>query len=133
VALNSYGTIMAYAIELEGNMQTFYESVTPLESTFEDYARRCAKRKQRITQVRQEYVTEMVLEPIAGLNIANYELNVLPSTDRTTAIFEARRLEAILVKFYGDTSAKLNVTEAIRTFQKFGQENADRIDELASL
>ncbi len=131
MSLNSYGSIMAFAIELEGKMQHYYDSVASFDDTFADYARRYAKRKSRMAQVRQEYVTEMVLEPITGLEMSDYEpqASEIPS-DRSGAIAKAIRLEANAQKFYVESSAKLNVTEAIRTFQKFGQECGDRLIEL---
>lgn len=134
MTLNSYGTIMAFAIELEGKMQHYYDSVASLDSTFADYARRYAKRKSRMAQVRQEYVTEMVLEPITGLEISDYEPDASEApTDHAAAIAKAIRLEANAQKFYVEAGAKLNVTEAIRTFQKFGQECGDRLVELKAM
>ncbi len=134
MTLNSYGAIMSFAIELEGKLERYYESVAGFDDAFVDYAARYAKRKQRMTQVRQEYVTEMVLEPISGLNIADYEQNASETPmDRAAALAKAIRLEANAQKFYVESSAKLNVTEAIRTFQKFGQENGERLIDLKTM
>jgi rubrerythrin len=133
MALNSFGTIMAYAIEIEDKLQNFYQQIADQDEAFAIYAKRYGKRKTKIVQVRQEHVTEIILEPISGLNEADYEL--VPDNkleDKADAIAEAIRLEQIAHKFYIETSAKLNVTEAIRTFQKFASENAERLDELKS-
>lgn len=131
--LNSYGTIMAFAIDLEGKLHQYYQNIAAADEAFADYAKRYGKRKARIAQVRQEHVTEIVLEPITGLDQARYELTPdLSVSTRAAMIAEAIRLEQIAEQFYLDTSAKLNVTEAIRTFQKFAGENAERLEELHS-
>ena len=133
MALNSYGTIMAHAIAIEDSLTRFYQKFADQDEAFGDYAKRYAKRKTRIEAVRKDYVTEMILEPISGLNIEDY--TVQPDeqvVDRAAMLAEAIRLEAIAENFYAETSLKLNVTEAIRTFQKFAQENAERLEELKS-
>jgi rubrerythrin len=133
LVLNSYGTIMAFAIDLEGQLQQFYQHIAGADEAFADYARRYTKRKTRIAQVRQEYVTEIVLEPISGLNAEDYALTPdLTVSSKAAMIAEAIRLEETAERFYAETSQKLNVTEAIRTFQKFASENAERLEELKS-
>jgi rubrerythrin len=130
--LNTFGAILSFAITLEGSAQEFYESAAAHDSNeeFADYARKAGKRKQRLSQIRQENVTEMVLEPITGLDATNYAITVSAPTSAGDARTQAIQLEDRLLRFYSDTSPKLNVTEARRAFQKFAQETADRIDAL---
>lgn len=133
MALNSFGTIMAFAIDLEEKLGSYYAHITNTDEAFAIYAKRYAKRKLKVIAVRQEHVTEMILEPISGLNDADYDLVPdMTVADKAESIAEAIRLEEIALRFYVETAAKLNVTEAIRAFQKFASENAERLDELKS-
>ncbi|HVO43201.1 MAG TPA: hypothetical protein VMT34_11285 [Aggregatilineales bacterium] len=133
-SLNTYGAVLSFAIELEGALQRFYESAAPVagdhEEQFEDYARTSAKRKQRLIGIRQDNVTEIVLEPITGLNGANYSVASAPPTSAAEALTAARRIEARAQQFYLDSGPKLNVTEPRRAFQKLAQENAERLNDL---
>ncbi len=134
MALNSYGSILSFAIELEGKLQAFYETAATYDAAFADTARRYAKRKTRLTQVRQDHVTEMVLEPISGLDENDYTPAPASTVhDRSAALAEAQRVEALAAKFYTDSGPKMNVTEVVRTFQKFAQENIDRIGEFKGM
>jgi rubrerythrin len=139
VSLNTFGAILTFAIDLEGAMEKFYEGAvvvagnTDTTELFENYARKSGKRKQRLTAVRQDNVTEMVLEPISGLNQADYEPVVNATTDRASALAEAIRLEERAERFYQDAGPKLNVTEPRRAFQKLAQENTERLSELRTV
>jgi hypothetical protein len=128
LALNSYGSILSFAIDFESRLQSFYDAAAAFDDTFGDTAQRYARRKTRLIQVRQDHVTEMVLEPISGLDESDYGPAPVAAADRSGALTEARRLEALAAKFYGDAGPKMNVTEVIRTFQKLARENADRLD-----
>ena len=97
MSLNTFGAIVTFAIDLEGAMQRFYEEAAPVgggaAETFENYAKKSGKRKQRLVAVRQDNVTEMILEPISGLTQANYEPLAATPTDQANALSEAIRLE----------------------------------------
>jgi len=136
--LNTFGAILTFAVDLEDAMQHFYDQAKDvadgdLAQTFEDYARKSGKRKQRLISVRQDNVTEMILEPISGLNAADYEpLYGVPSSV-PDALEKAIELETRTERFYKDAGPKLNVTEPRRAFQKLAQENAERVTELREL
>ncbi len=137
MSLNTFGAIVTFAIDLEGAMQRFYEEASAVggdaAETFENYAKKSAKRRQRLIAVRQDNVTEMVLEPISGLNQIDYEPNAATPTDRASALAEAIRLEERAERFYTNAGPKLNVTEPRRAFQKLAQENTERLVELRDL
>jgi rubrerythrin len=137
VSLNTFGAIVTFAIDLEGAMQRFYEEASAVggdaAETFENYAKKSAKRRQRLIAVRQDNVTEMVLEPISGLNQIDYEPKAATPTDQASALAEAIRLEQRAERFYMDAGPKLNVTEPRRAFQKLAQENTERLVELRDL
>ncbi len=137
MSLNTFGAIVTFAIDLEGAMQRFYEEASAVggdaAETFENYAKKSAKRRQRLIAVRQDNVTEMVLEPISGLNQIDYEPNAATPTDRARALGGAIRLEERAERFYTNAGPKLNVTEPRRAFQKLAQENTERLVELRDL
>jgi rubrerythrin len=135
VSLNTFGAVVTFAIDLEGAMQRFYEEAARVSEgdaaeLFENYAKKSGKRQQRLIAVRQDNVTEMVLEPISGLNQADYEPAFTAPADSAAALKEATRLEECAERFYRDAGPKLNVTEPRRAFQKLGQENTERLTEI---
>jgi rubrerythrin len=125
---------LTFAIDLEGATVRFYEAAAKvggdLADTFENYARRSAKRQQRLTAIRQDNITEIVLEPISGLNVGDYDISGTQPTDRQQALGQALELESRVKQFYLDAGPKLNVTEPRRAFQKMAQENDERLAEL---
>jgi hypothetical protein len=134
VSLNTFGAVVTFAIDLEGAMQRFYEDASAIggdtAELFAQYARKSAKRRQRMVAVRQDNVTEMILEPIHGLNQVDYDPAFTAPKDRDQALAEAIRLEGRAERFYRDAGPKLNVTEPRRAFQKLAQENVERLAEL---
>jgi rubrerythrin len=125
---------LTFAIDLEATTVRFYEAAAKvgddLADTFENYARRSAKRQQRLTAVRQDNITEIVLEPISGLDVADYKITDTQPADRQQALGQALELESRVKQFYLDAEPKLNVTEPRRAFKKMAQENDERLSEL---
>ena len=134
MSLNTFGAILTFAIEFEDSLQTFYKTASTVggdsSELFTRYARKSGERKQRLIGIRQENVTEMVLEPISGLNIEDYQPNPVTPTDRTSALAEAARLEGRAERFYTDAGPKINASEPRRAFVKLAQENAKRLQEI---
>jgi hypothetical protein len=134
VTLNTFGAVVTFAIDLEGTLQRFYEEASGVGADtaelFDNYAKKSARRRQRLVAVRQDNVTEMILEPIHDLNQVDYDPAFSSPKDRAQALNEAIRLEERAERFYRDAGPKLNVTEPRRAFQKLAQENAERLAEL---
>jgi len=133
--LTTFSAILTFAIDLEGRAAQYYAAAAKvgggdLAETFENYANRSAKRKQRLTAIRQDNITEIVLEPISGLDVADYEIVDTPPADRNAALTQALALESLVKKFYLEAEPKLNVTEPRRAFQKMARENEERLTEL---
>ena len=136
--LNSFGMILTFAAKQEEILETFYKQAEATSNgdqadTFADYAKKAGKRKQRLIAIRQENVTEIVLEPIEGLRVQDYEL--LPTSPATSAeaLHQALALEARIARFYAEAGPKINVTEPRRAFAKFAQETNERLDNLKEL
>ena len=136
MSLNTFGAILTFAIDLEGTLQVFYEAASKLDGTassaeaFQNYARQSAKRKQQLIATRQDNVTEMVLEPISGLNQIDYEAQVKQPSSVDKVLAEAIDIETRAERFYTDAGPKLNVTEPRRVFQKLARQNSERLAEL---
>lgn len=113
--LNTFGAILSFAIELEGQIAAYYRSMGDAARAAE-----AEKRRSNLERVRREHVTEIKLEPIEGLNETNYALNV---SDTSPAGQKA--LEATAARFYEDVAPKINVREAQRALERCGRQHAE--------
>ncbi|MBE0690533.1 MAG: hypothetical protein IH587_10485 [Anaerolineae bacterium] len=114
-SLNTFGAIMTFAIEMETKLRDYYQSAG-------DAARAADadKRRSNLERVRRENVTEIKLEPIEGLDEADYVL------DLTTPSAEAHpAIETIAARFYQDVAPKINVREAQRALERCGRQHAE--------
>ena len=114
-SLNSFGSILTFAIELETRLRDYYTSAT-------DSARAADadKRRLNLERVRRENVTEIKLEPIEGLNEADYVLNL---ADTSSAGQKA--VEAAAAQFYTDVAPTINVREAQRALERCARQHGD--------
>lgn len=113
--LNSFGAIFTFAIELEEQIHNYYKALGN-----GDKAEAAESRKEKLERSRRENVVEITLEPIDGLNEADYTLNF---ADTSTAGQKA--IAEIAAKFYADTAPKINVRQAQRTLERCGKEHAE--------
>lgn len=111
--LNAFGAILTFAIEMEGEIAAYYLVIgSPRAADAE-------KRRSNLERVRRENVTEIKLEPIDGLNAADYKLNLADTSPEGQ-----KAVEAIAARFYADTAPKLNVREAQRALERAGKQHA---------
>jgi hypothetical protein len=113
MALNQFGAILSFAIKLEADLQDYYQKAGNA-----DRARDAEKRKSKLQRARQELVLEITLEPITGLDEADYALNL----DDTSAV-GAAAVEQVAARFYTDVAPKINVPQARRVLERCGQEH----------
>ncbi|MEW6716903.1 MAG: hypothetical protein AB1345_05315 [Chloroflexota bacterium] len=66
--LGTFGAILGWALELEGQAIAFYEKCARgrLEDTFNTLAQGSRRRLKRLEQARRELVAEIILESITG-------------------------------------------------------------------
>jgi rubrerythrin len=114
MALNQFGAILSFAIKLEADLQDYYQKAGNAERS-----RDAEKRKSKLQRARQELVLEITLEPITGLDEANYVLKV----EDTSAEGQAA-VERTAARFYADVAPKINVPQARRVLERCGQEHA---------
>ncbi|MEZ4669404.1 MAG: hypothetical protein R3E39_15975 [Anaerolineae bacterium] len=112
-SLNTFGAILTYAIELEGRLADYYKQAGS------EQANAANKRRGKLERARSLYVLEITLEPIDGLDEANYTMNL---TDTSAAGQKA--VAAIAARFYADVAPRINVRDAQRTLEKCGKEYA---------
>ena len=114
-SLNTFGAIMTFAIELEARLRDYYQSAgDTVRATDAD------KRRVNLERVRRENVTEIKLEPIDGLDEANYALNL---ADASAGSKQA--VEATAACFYADVAPKINVREAQRALERYGKQHSE--------
>jgi hypothetical protein len=113
--LNSFGAIFTFAIELEDRIHNYYKALGDAEK-----AEAAESRKEKLERSRRENVLEITLEPIDGLNEADYSLNLADSSAAGQ-----KAIAQIAAKFYADTAPKINVRQAQRTLERCGKEHAE--------
>jgi hypothetical protein len=111
--LNSFGSILSYAIELETRLRDFYQSAGDT-SRADD----CDKRRSNLERVRRENVTEIKLEPIEGLVESDYAFDAADTSPQ--GILDA---EAAAAQFYEDVAPKINVREAQRALERAARQH----------
>ena len=114
-SLNAFGAILTYAIELEGTLNGYYQ-----KAGNRDRADAAEKRRSKLERARRTYVLEITLEPIDGLDEANYGMNL---SDTSPAGQKA--VEQIATLFYSDVAPHINVRDAQRLLEKCGREHAE--------
>ena len=114
-SLNTFGSILTHAINMEASLRDYYESAGKA-----DLAKDADKRRATLERIRREYVVEITLEPIEGLDEADYTLNL---DNKTESGQQAAASTA--ARFYSDVAPKINVRQAQRALEKCGQQYAD--------
>lgn len=111
-SLNAFGAILTYAIEMEGKLRDYYKGV--------DDARVSDSEKRRVTleRVRRENVTEIKLEPIEGLDEADYVFDWSDTSSEGQAVNESAAAQ-----FYEDVAPKINVREAQRALERCAKQH----------
>lgn len=115
MTLNQFGAVMTFAVDLENRLVNFYEKASTSESNYElkmEYKQRAVDsktRQKKLEKSRRENVTEIILEPIEGLNEPNLNLDSFENFNQ---------IETSVAQFYLDASDKINVLEAKRVLKK---------------
>ncbi len=139
--LGTAGAVLAFAIKLEGRSAEFYEEAASLakdsatKEVFLTLAEAKGRRKKLVEKSRREYVNEMLLEPIEGLDGSDYlvETELSSKTDYSAAWRLGMELEENSRRFYLDAAELFTLPQLARVLRKLGQENADHKLRLQSL
>ena len=136
--LGTFGAVLKHALDLEGRASTFYGdaaqvATTPkAKETYEALHERAKKRIALLERIRRENTTEMILEPISGLDTRNHDPVTSPLPSNSREVIEmARHLEKAMSQFYADASVTVEfLMEAADAFERLGDENQDNLDRL---
>jgi hypothetical protein len=117
MALNQFGAIMTFAIEMEQQVAAFYEKAAEQggknADEFSERAEAARKRAQKLEASRRQNVTEITLEAIVGLDEANYSFDF-----SNTSAAAVNALEETIQRFYNDATPKINVLESRQVLQR---------------
>jgi rubrerythrin len=139
--LGTFGAIMKFALETENDVTSFYESVEDLAqseelaSLFNNLAKRGQKRAKTIERIRRENVTEMILEPITGLDSDIYTpVTTIPeSPDDKTLQEIAVEIENNLYAFYTQAAVKVDfLSEVAYALELLAEANQNASQSLSS-
>jgi hypothetical protein len=132
---------MGFALQVAAQSAEFFETASDLAegSELRDVLRSLSdggrKDRARMEQTRRENVTEMILEPIAGLYQEEYEVTVkelAPGAD-AEILKTALLLEERDERFFRDSSAALKQPEVARIFRKVAQRKEKNLITLRAL
>ena len=115
--LNTFGAILSHAIDLESRLSAWYAELGEAGK-----AKAADKRRRKLERARRENVVEITLEPISGLDAADYAL------DLSDGSAEGQRAVAVAAaRFYADVAPKINVRAAQRALERCGREHAAQV------
>ena len=121
-------------------MTGFYESAREmikdedLSTLFASLASRGQKRIKTVERIRRENVTEMILEPITGLDSDSYKpvTSIPDSPDDKSLQGIALEIEKSLHSFYVEAGAKIDfLSEVAYSFEILAEANEESIERLS--
>ncbi|MHA2355777.1 MAG: hypothetical protein ACXADC_11420 [Candidatus Thorarchaeota archaeon] len=139
--LGTFGAIMKFALDTEEAVTNFYKSAaesaadSQLGGLFGELADRGSKRTETLMRIRRENTTEMILEPIAGLDTDAYDLVVsYPDETNDAALKDlAASIEAKLYRFYMDAAVKIDfLSEAAYLLELLAEKNEESAQRLST-
>ncbi len=128
-------------MDIEQEVTRFYEYASSVEKDqkllgqYQDLYKRGQKRVKTLERVRRENVTEMILEPIIGLDSDNYQLiTEIPSSVEQKDVKElAIDIEKELLEFYTHAAAKIDfLIEVAYSFELLSEANEEALQRLSS-
>jgi hypothetical protein len=139
--LGTFGAVLKFAMDLERMTGAFYASAreitegSPLASEFDALLARGEQRLKTLERVRRENTTEMILEPIAGLESDGYnpDIRIPDASDERRTLALAIELEKMLHRFYSDAALKVEfLIEAAYSLEALADENERSVESLSS-
>lgn len=139
--LGTAGAVLAFAIELESKSAEFYQEVASLAKDHTDsellssLAEAKRERKKLLERSRREYVNEILLEPIDGLEGSQYlgQTGLSSENDPSAVEQVADELEANSRRFYLEAADLITLPQIARVLRKLAEGNAEHRLRLDSL
>ena len=141
MSLSTFGAIMAFSFEMVRYALDIYGSAVQkakdpvLKETLEALLHETKKNLVLMEQIRRENITEMILEPVQGLQRADYEMDITLSDQTQDAglVKTALSVEKKMRKFFYEASAKVPIPEVKRMFLKLVQKKEINLTKLEGL
>ena len=126
---------MKFALEIEGEVCELYHRLSEqskdveLKQLFKDLETRGQKRIKTLERVRRENVTEMILEPIEGLDSDSFRIHTaILAKDETALKNHVATIESTLQSFYTAAARKIEfLPEAEYAFELLAEKNEETI------
>jgi hypothetical protein len=141
MALSTFGAIMTFAGKIVTQTKDAYKLMAPktnntlLTETLQALLTEAEKNRALIEEARRLYVTEMILEPIAGLCLEDYDMDIQISDKRRDV--DILEITLILEKrervFFQDASSRIPLPEVARFFRKIMQKKDKNIARLGAI
>jgi rubrerythrin len=133
--LATFGAILSFAIDIEGQAAQFYETATPLHDQFSNLASVCQKNGKQLERIRRENVAEMILEPITGFESDDYTPDFALPADASpaSAAAQAAQVETTFERFYEVAAEKLPIKEVSRRLEKMARQHRQSHVDLTAL
>ena len=141
MGLTTFGSIMNFAADMfrigEESLNAAVQSTSnpTLKKTLQHLLEEQHKNKFLMERARREHVTEMMLEPIAGLRQEDYEMNATLPDPLSDA--DLLRLAIVLeqkeMKFLRDCSAKIPLPEAAAILRKVIRKKEENLEQLKGM
>ena len=132
---------MGFAAEMAGMGEEFYRAMAKqaqdsmLKDLFQVLAGEEGKNHALMVRARRENVTEMILEPVAGLRPEVYgvDLEVSQLTEDVSLLKAALMSEERELRFFQDASSKVPLPEVARIFRKTALKKEENLRRLQGL
>jgi len=141
MALSTFGAIMGFAAEMVQQTETCYKTMVQkardpiLSEVLRGLLEEEGKNYSLMERTRRENVTEMILEPIAGLDQGDYEIEMkgMDQTKDADLLKIALILEERERRFFSEVSGKVPLPEVGRIFRKMAQKKERSLAKLKTL
>lgn len=141
MALNTFGAIMGFAAQVaEDALKVYREALSEvknpaLREKLDALASEEEKNCTLMERMRRENVTEMILEPVEGLERESYALEAVLANGAGDADFleAALMLEERAERFSREAAAKVPIPEVARAFRKVAKKKEANCAALKSL
>ena len=137
--LRNFGAVIKFALEVEAMGAAFYETANAitknqqLKSSFETFMQIRMTRMELLKRLRRENTTEMILEPISGLNAEKYRPKTeCPEGCPDKKLIElAVSMENLNSAFYVEAAKKIEfMIEPADIFEQMAEENMENTKQL---
>ena len=141
MSLTTFGAIMAFSFEMVRYALDTYSAAVQkakdpaLKEMLETLLQETKKYLVLMEQIRRENITEMILEPIHGLQRADYEMDITLSdqTQDSGLVKTALSVEEKMRKFFYEASAKIHIPEVENLFLKLVKQKERNLTKLEGL